>query len=449
MANSQGILFHGQIDGGNRKMHFEIHGPERMNCLLLFLRPDIISLNGVTMIADVTVNDHDLPMIFVSGTEYCLEIYGLKKENGMEEHYTVLAYGSTHFLVAKMKKKKDIDISILLNEVMSLQFPVRNHTEVTFPIQVDHTPVSKYTFYNETKFTVDTVWIIFFKQFKDRLHIFIHVGKELNFTLPFDLPIAIICEVKVIIGSIVFDRKKMLTTEIEVNTELTNFKTYFTKTEYETLYNQTIQFIKRRKSHFRSIGYFYRNKSKQYFTSITVDHSGIMAPYKKDNNGDPCSVINGRLDGLFFSTTVDFQTGQPFKYSPFGPLRLHIYASFLFTPHLNLYFADFYCHYKVHYVTVILTRKDSTADNFCRERLKELDIHDNPFVYLKKSKRSNDIMVRHGNGLRIEVLYTEAINIHEIIRKEQGYFEPVHIMGRGESRKNGIPKNKNCKICNL
>lgn len=98
MANSQGILFHGKIDGGNRKIHFKVHGPERMNCLLLYLRPDIISLNGVTMIADVTVNDHDLPMIFVSGTEYCLEIYGLKKENGMEEHYTVLAYGCTHFL---------------------------------------------------------------------------------------------------------------------------------------------------------------------------------------------------------------------------------------------------------------------------------------------------------------------------------------------------------------
>ena len=97
--------------------------------------------------------------------------------------------------------------------------------QVTFPIQVDHTPVSKYTFYNETKFTVNTVLIIFFKQSMDRLHIFIHVGKKLNFTLPFDLPIAIMCEVKVIIGSILFDGETMCTTEIEMNTKLINFKT--------------------------------------------------------------------------------------------------------------------------------------------------------------------------------------------------------------------------------
>ncbi|XP_052088895.1 uncharacterized protein LOC127725730 isoform X9 [Mytilus californianus] len=451
MTNSQEILFHGQIDDGNRKMHFKVLGPERMNCLLLFLRPEIPSLSGVTMIADVTVNEHDLPMIFVSGSGYyyCLEIYGLKKETEKKEHYTSLAYGGTKFLVAKMKNRKDIDISLRLNEVKSLQFPLRNHTEVIFPIQVDHTPVSRYTFYNNKKFTVDTIWIIFFKQSKDQLHVFIHVGKKLNFTLPFDMPIAIMCEVKVIIGSILFDCKNMCTSETEINTKIVNFKTCFTKAEYETLYNKTIEFIKTRKSHFRSIEYFYRNKSEKYFASITEDHNGIMKPYKKDHNGDPCSIINGRLDGLFFSTAVDFQKNQPFKYSPFGQLRLHITARFLFIPNLNLYFADFYCHYKVHCVTVILTRKEYFADNFCKARLKKLDIHNNPFVCLKTSKKSNIIQMCQGNGLRIEVLNTEALNIHEIIRKRQGHFKRVPIMGRGESRPNGIPKNENCKICNL
>ncbi|CAC5360287.1 unnamed protein product [Mytilus coruscus] len=451
MTNSPGILFHGQIDDGNRKMHFKVLGPERMNCLLLFLRPDIPSLNGVTMVADVTVNEHDLPMIFVSGSEYyyCLEIYGLKKENETEEHYTVLAYGGTQFLVAKMKNGKDIDISIRLNEVMSLQFPLRNHTEVIFPIQVDHTPVSRYTFYNKTKFTVDTMWIIFFKQSKDRLHVFIHVGKKLNFTLPFDMPIAIMCEVKVIIGSILFDCQKMRTIEIEMNTKLINFRTCFTKAEYEILYNKAIVHIKARKGEFRSIEYFYRNKSEKYFHSITVNHNGIMRPYKKDQNGDPCSVINGRLNGLFFSTDIDFQKSQPFRSSPFGPLRLHVTASFLFISNLNLYFADFYCHYKVHYVTVILAKRDSSADNFCKRRLKKLDIHNNPFVCLNTPKPVNNILVCHGNGLRIEVLYTEALNIHDIIHKQQGHFKWVPVIGRGESRPNGIPKNENCKICNL
>ncbi|CAC5360293.1 unnamed protein product [Mytilus coruscus] len=158
-------------------MHFKVLGPERMNCLLLFLRSEMQSLSGVIMIADVTENEHDLPIIFVSGSEYysCLEIYGLKKEKETEEHYTVLSYGRTQFLGC-------------------------------------------------------------------------------------------------------------------------------TKAEYETLYNKTIEFIKTRKSHIRSIEYFYRNKSEKYFASITEDHNGIMKPYKKDHTGDPCSVINGRLDGLFFST---------------------------------------------------------------------------------------------------------------------------------------------------
>ncbi|XP_052088897.1 uncharacterized protein LOC127725730 isoform X10 [Mytilus californianus] len=451
MTTSQGILFHGQVDDGNRKIHLKVFGPERMNCLLLFVRPDIPSISGVTLIADVTVNEHDLPMTFVSGSGsgyyYCLEMYGLKEEKDMKEHYTCLAYGGTQFLVAKIKNGKDIEISIRLKEAVSLQFPLRNNAEVIFPIQVYHRPVSRYSFCNNTKFKTDKIWIIFFKQSEDRLHVFIHVGQKLDFRLPFDLPVATICEVKVI-GCILFN-KKMRTSKKEMNSKMINFKTCFTKAEYETLYNKTIEFIKTRKSHFRSIEYFYRNKSEKYFASITEDHNGIMKPYKKDHNGDPCSIINGRLDGLFFSTAVDFQKNQPFKYSPFGQLRLHITARFLFIPNLNLYFADFYCHYKVHCVTVILTRKEYFADNFCKARLKKLDIHNNPFVCLKTSKKSNIIQMCQGNGLRIEVLNTEALNIHEIIRKRQGHFKRVPIMGRGESRPNGIPKNENCKICNL
>ncbi|XP_052088888.1 uncharacterized protein LOC127725730 isoform X2 [Mytilus californianus] len=451
MPKTHGIIFHGQIDDGNREIYFKVFGAERMNCLLLFLRPDIPSISGVTMIADVTANKHELPMDFVSGSGYyyCLDIYGLKKEKEMEEHYTVLAFGGTRFFVAKIKNGKDANIPIQLDKVKSLQFPLRNTTEIIFPIQFNHRPVSRYTFHNKTTFKVEKRWIIFFKQAKDRFHVFIHVGQQLDFTLPFDLPIATVCEVKVIIGCILNDSKQMCISKIEINTNISNFKTCFTKVDYETLYDKTIAFIKAKKGKFRTIEYFYRNKSEKYFASITEEHSGIMKPYKKDHNGDPCSVINGRLDGLFFSTAVNCQTSKPLPCSPFGPLRLHINAGFLFIPNLNLYFADFYCHYKVHYVTVILTRRDSFADNFCKERLKELDIHDNPFVCLNTSKTLNDIIVCHGNGLRIEVLYTEALNIHEIIQNRQGHFTRVPVIFRGESRPDGIPKNKNCQICNI
>ncbi|OPL32959.1 hypothetical protein AM593_09811, partial [Mytilus galloprovincialis] len=254
-------------------------------------------------------------------------------------------------------------------------------------LQFNHIPVSRYTFHNNTTFAVEKRWIIFFKLAKDRFHVFIHVGQQLDFTLPFNLPVATDCEVKFIVGCILKGSKQMRLSKLEMNTSIS-----FTKAEYETLYDKTTDFIKVKKGKFRSIEYFYRNKSERYFDSITEHHRGIMKPYTKDHNGDPCSVINGRLGGLFFSTAVDSQTNRPLPCSPFGPLRLNISARFLFQPNLNLYFADFYCHYKVHYVTVILTRKDSTADIFCKERLKELDIHDNPFVYLKKSEAYNDII---------------------------------------------------------
>ncbi|XP_063404903.1 uncharacterized protein LOC134688282 isoform X2 [Mytilus trossulus] len=451
MPKTHRIIFHGQIDDGKREIHFNVSGAENNNCLLLILRPDTPSISGVTMIADVTVNEHDLPMSFVSGSGYYyyLDIYGLKTENETEEFYSVSSYGGTRFFVAMVKNGKDSNIPMQLNKVKSLQFPLRNITEVTFPLQFNHIPVSRYTFHNNTTFADEKRWIIFFKQAKDRFDVFIHVGQQMDFTLPLDLPVATVCEVKVIVGCILKGSKQMRISKLEINTSISNFKTCFTKAEYETLYNKTTQFIKAKTGKFRPIEYFYRNKSEKYFASITEHHRGIMKPYSKDNNGDPCSVINGRLDGLFFSTAVDSKTNMPLPCSPFGPLRLHISARFFFQLNLHLYFADFYCHYKVHYVTVILTRKDSTADNFCKERLKELDIHDNPFVCIKKSESLNDIIVCHSSGLRIEVLYTEAINICKIINKRKGHFNWVPVMGRGESRPNGIPKNENCTICNL
>lgn len=187
-----------------------------------------------------------------------------------------------------------------------------------------------------------------------------------------------------------------------------------------------------------------------YFASIREYHSGIMKPYTKDHNGDPCSVINGHIDGLFFSTAVDFQTMKPLTESLYGPVRLHIDASTLFTPNFNLYFADFYCHYRVHYVTVVLTPKGSPTDKFCEGRLLKLDIRHNPFIYLSETKEDfYEVIVYLSNGLRVEVFYTEAVNISRIIENQQGHFERVPIIGRGESRPTGIPKNGLCKICNL
>lgn len=214
----------------------------------------------------------------------------------------------------------------------------------------------------------------------------------------------------------------------------------------------TTDYIKSLNGRFCAIEYLYRNKSEMYYSSIYEYHNGVMKPYRKDHNGDPCSVINGRIDGLFFSTAVEFETMKPFPNSLYGPVRLHIDASVLFTTNCNLYFADFYCHYNVHYVTVVLTPKRSPVDEFCRERLIQLDIFDNPFLILKEISGDYDyyeVMVFSASGFRVEVFYTEPINVNLILRKKHGFFSRVPTVGRGESIRTGIPKNNNCKICNI
>ena len=226
--------------------------------------------------------------------------------------------------------------------------------------------------------------------------------------------------------------------------------TGFTHVEYKKLMKKTTNFMENLNGTFCAIEYLYRNKSDMYFASINEYHGGVMKPYKKDHNGDPCSVINGRIDGLFFSTAVEFHTMKPFPNSLYGPVRLHIEANVLFTPNLNLYFADFYCHYNVHYVTVVLTPKRSPTDDFCKERLLQLNILENPFIYLNEiSEDFYEVNVYSSSGFRIEVFYTEPIHITCIIEKNKGYFSRVPTIGRGESIRSGIPKNKDCKICNL
>lgn len=41
------------------------------------------------------------------------------------------------------------------------------------------------------------------------------------------------------------------------------------------------------------------------------------------------------------------------------------------------------------------------------------------------------------------------MNIYTILNKEKGHKVKVQSRGRGHSRKDGIPKNNNCYICNL
>ena len=166
-----------------------------------------------------------------------------------------------------------------------------------------------------------------------------------------------------------------------------------------------------------------------------------MKPYLKDSNGDKRSPINGRIKGLFFSANVDFRTGQPPTSSPYGSQRLHIIAHELLNWNTNLYFADFYCRSQLtHHVTLVITKYGSTADKFCAQHLYELDKRHNLFVRVDGSS----VQVT-GSGVWVELLYTENVDIDDVISTHAGRFSFVTCNGRAGA----LSKSQTCPYCNI
>lgn len=192
------------------------------------------------------------------------------------------------------------------------------------------------------------------------------------------------------------------------------------------------------------VRWFYRNKRRKYFDEILSEHNGIMRPYIKDDSGDPGSPINGRLNGLFFTASVKpgSKTGEVDARSSFGDTRLCVPTEDFSLPDRNLYFVDFYCMKttKLHYVTLVVTRKDSEADRFCLRRLLPLSFDENPFLFYDSSKT---LKVSASRRLIVECMFTEDIDVrgYELIHE-------VKTRGKGKSTKGGRPKNSSCTICN-
>ncbi|KAK2184230.1 hypothetical protein NP493_276g03034 [Ridgeia piscesae] len=80
----------------------------------------------------------------------------------------------------------------------------------------------------------------------------------------------------------------------------------FTPEELRTLHTMAVNHVMRTgSSDFKHCRTFYRNKLPEYFRQCKLDDNNIMKVYLKDNNGDPKSIINGQIKGLFFATSVD------------------------------------------------------------------------------------------------------------------------------------------------
>jgi len=125
----------------------------------------------------------------------------------------------------------------------------------------------------------------------------------------------------------------------------------------------------------------YRNKSGEVFNEIRGHCNNIMAPYVRKNSGNKKAPINGNICSLFFSTKT-FHGEMPYN-SPFGDTRLVIAAERIVTEDKNYYFGDFYCSQRGnHFITVVVATPGSPEDDFCCEHLPQLDIRDNPFLWI-------------------------------------------------------------------
>ena len=143
-------------------------------------------------------------------------------------------------------------------------------------------------------------------------------------------------------------------------------------------------------------------------------------------------------------------TGEPYSSSPFGSTRLIVPIHVMLELAPRLYFSDFYCmHGRFHYITLVMTRSGSTADDFCRQRLLPLSFDDhenNPFLF----RRAGSGEMRVAQGIKVEVLFTENIDVNDFLRRRGARIvENVTLVGKGSSTPGGLPKNPTCPICNL
>ena len=220
------------------------------------------------------------------------------------------------------------------------------------------------------------------------------------------------------------------------------------KSEIDELLERAKRFLQLSNDRIVRVHYFYRNKPAEYYDDIRLYKNGVMEPYRKDHNGDQGSPINGKIMGLFFSTAVDPHTGLPPSESPFGNTRLNIPVDRLMHTNCRIYFADFYCNFSTHYVTLVITERGSETDIFCHENLVEIGMHraNNPFLFYDEAEDFFYCCTK----LWVEVLYTEAIDINrELSEDGRVFFSDVLIRGKGSSSPLGLPKNESCLKCNL
>ncbi|CAG2208978.1 unnamed protein product [Mytilus edulis] len=378
---------------------------------------------------------------------FILYVYGLKTIISSTGQYDwVVCYGNK-----EIKCIEEIQTNVPLKEIEEdIHLPLLSTvTQGTLPLTVHRQPPSLYRLDVNTMFTDEKYFIVFVKV-KNQLRCYNVSGRCLNKPFPFELPSASSVHCKVLCAC----RQQQIVGRIFVTATVSHsheisFKTFLSQVDTYRLYNLAIAFGTMKSiPNMRPIQYFYRNKSVEYFHVILSYLNGEMRPYLKSNGGEQGSVVNGRLSGLFFSTYTDTATNLPSPCSYYGPIRLYLKSLIMFNPQCNLYFADFYCHYKRHHVTVILVPKLSTHNIFCRQYLTELNIFYNPYLCLRV-ECNGAFTVMANMDVTVEVFYTETMNVKRALELKYGFIVETPTIGKGFAKPSGTPKNPDCNICNL
>ncbi|MBZ3874047.1 Phytanoyl-CoA hydroxylase-interacting protein-like [Sciurus carolinensis] len=187
---------------------------------------------------------------------------------------------------------------------------------------------------------------------------------------------------------------------------------------------------------------FYRNQHKEYFDYIREHHGNAMQPSVKDNSGSHGSPISGKLEGIFFSCSTEFNTGKPPQDSPYGRYRFEIAAEKLFNPNTNLYFGDFYCMYTAyHYVILVIAPVGSPGDEFCKLRLPQLNSKDNKF--LTCTEEDGVLVYHHAQDVILEVIFTDPVDLSlGTVAEITGH----QLMSLSTAN---AKKDPSCKTCNI
>ena len=240
------------------------------------------------------------------------------------------------------------------------------------------------------------------------------ISSEMELPLSFELQLG--HNYKFVVRLLVFSQFQDKYTT--VLTRETKHREVLLKSELRNLMQKAKNFQSRGNNSQRlPVKFAYRNKSRRYFSNIKNNKSYIMETYIKDNNGDLGCPINGQIKGLFFAVRPEASTMDMPEESLFGNTRIFLPIEKLIQTAITIYFADFWCHKKIHYLTLVATKRNSQTDIFCKEHLLELNMGNNPFF------RKNSSTNYHYSAMepafyccrepRVEILYTEDIDLSQ------------------------------------